>query len=119
MPELRQNLATREWVIIASERARRPNAYAEASDRIFTHERPEHESRCPFCIGNEELDLEICRYPEGSPQWDTRVVRNKYPALAEVGPLVRNFKGSNATLRGSATTRCWSNTPSTTPHSPS
>ncbi|MEI7643240.1 MAG: DUF4931 domain-containing protein [Chloroflexales bacterium] len=100
MPELRQNLATREWVIIASERARRPNVYAEASDRTFTHERPENDPRCPFCLGNEELDLEICRYPEGSSQWDTRVVRNKYPALAEVGPLVRNFNGVERYITG-------------------
>jgi UDPglucose--hexose-1-phosphate uridylyltransferase len=100
MPELRQNLATREWVIIASERARRPNAYAEAEGRVRTHERPEHSDTCPFCIGNEELDLEVCRDPEGSASWDTRVVRNKYPALAESGPLVRSFNGVERFITG-------------------
>lgn len=99
MPELRQNLATREWVIIASERARRPNAYAEAPDRVLTGSRPPHDPHCPFCIGNEELDLEVARYPmHGS--WHTRVVRNKYPALAEEGPIVRQFNGVERSITG-------------------
>ncbi len=99
MAELRQNLATREWVIIASERARRPNAYAEAADRARTHERPEHDPACPFCPGNEELDLEIDRAP-ATGHWSTRVVRNKYPALALDGPLTRAFDGVERSITG-------------------
>jgi UDPglucose--hexose-1-phosphate uridylyltransferase len=99
MAELRQNLATREWVIIASERARRPNAYAEAVDRPRTHERPEHDSACPFCVGNEELDLEVCRAP-GTGAWATRVVRNKYPALSLSGMVTRHFDGVERNITG-------------------
>lgn len=99
MPELRQNLATREWVIIASERARRPNAYAEAPDHKITSARPAHDPRCPFCPDNEELDLEICRLP-GTEPWRTRVVRNKYPALAMDGILARNFHGVERSITG-------------------
>ena len=99
MAELRQNLATREWVIIASERARRPNAYAETPNRIRTHERSEHDLTCPFCPGNEELDLEVCRTPLVGP-WATRVVRNKYPALALDGPLTRAFNGVERRITG-------------------
>lgn len=99
MAELRQNLATREWVIIASERARRPNAYAEAVDRPRTHERAEHDPQCPFCVGNEELDLEVCRDPETGP-WATRVVRNKYPALGLDGPIMRSFDGVERSITG-------------------
>ncbi|MBP1465446.1 DUF4931 domain-containing protein [Candidatus Chloroploca sp. M-50] len=99
MAELRQNIATREWVIIASERARRPNAYAEASNRVRTHERHEHDPACPFCVGNEELDLEVCRDPEDGP-WTTRVVRNKYPALAHDGSLARVFNGVERRITG-------------------
>ena len=99
MAELRQNLATREWVIIASERARRPNAYAEAIDRTHTHERPEHDASCPFCIGNEELDLELARDPAEGP-WQTRVVRNKYPALHLDGALTRSFDGVERSITG-------------------
>ncbi|RRR77791.1 MAG: DUF4931 domain-containing protein [Candidatus Viridilinea halotolerans] len=99
MAELRQNLATREWVIIASERARRPNAYAEAVDRLRIHERPEHDPACPFCVGNEELDLEVCRQPLTGP-WATRVVRNKYPALDLEGDVTRSFNGVERNITG-------------------
>ncbi len=99
MAELRQNLATREWVIIANERAHRPNAYAEAPGRLRTHERPEYESVCPFCLGNEELDLEVCRdAPTGL--WGTRVVRNKYPALDLESTLTRRFNGVERSMAG-------------------
>ncbi len=99
MAELRQNLATREWVIIASERARRPNAYAEAPDRVHTHERPEYDAACPFCPGNEELDLEVSRAPAEGP-WATRVVRNKYPALGLDGTITRAFNGVERRITG-------------------
>jgi UDPglucose--hexose-1-phosphate uridylyltransferase len=99
MAELRQNLATREWVIIASERARRPNAYVEASDRLRTHERPESDAACPFCPGNEELELEVDREPLEGP-WQTRVVRNKYPALHLDVPLQRHFNGVERSITG-------------------
>ncbi|NJN16335.1 MAG: HIT domain-containing protein [Oscillochloris sp.] len=99
MPELRQNLATREWVIIASERARRPNVYAEAPERLLSGNRPTFDPGCPFCPGNEELDLEVSRHPaEGS--WQARVVRNKYPALAEEGPVLRRNNGVVRTITG-------------------
>lgn len=98
MPELRQNLATREWVIIASERARRPNAYAEPPENARA-ERPAHDPACPFCPGNEELDLEVSRTPAGA-EWLTRVVRNKYPALAQEGPVLRRAAGVARTITG-------------------
>ncbi len=99
MPELRQNLATREWVIIASERAKRPNAFAGPAYRMLTNERNAHEAECPFCPGNEELDLEVDRYPEVG-DWQTRVVRNKFPALAEQGLLTRIFDGVQRRIAG-------------------
>jgi UDPglucose--hexose-1-phosphate uridylyltransferase len=99
MSELRQNIATREWVIIASERARRPNTFTETRHQPPTAERPPHDPQCPFCIGNEELDLEVDRYPPTGP-WQVRIVRNKYPALHEHGPVVRHFEGVRRTLSG-------------------
>jgi UDPglucose--hexose-1-phosphate uridylyltransferase len=99
MPELRQNLATREWVIIAGDRARRPNIYVETADRILTADRPCYDPQCPFCPANEEHELEICRMPtEGA--WQTRVVRNKYPALAVDAPLTRSFDGVMRSMAG-------------------
>lgn len=99
MPELRQNLATKEWVIIASERARRPNAYAEQRDHLPTEGRAAYDPNCPFCPGNEEHDLEVERRPAHGP-WQTRIVQNKYPALAVDGLLVRNFEGVQRQITG-------------------
>jgi UDPglucose--hexose-1-phosphate uridylyltransferase len=50
MPELRQNFFTKEWVIIATERAKRP-------EELATHRPaqtvPSFVETCPFCPGNE------------------------------------------------------------------
>ncbi|MFO7169345.1 MAG: DUF4931 domain-containing protein [Chloroflexota bacterium] len=98
MPELRQNLATREWVIIATERAKRPEQFAQPR-----HERvedlPPHDEHCPFCPGNEELDLERLRIPV-TGDWLLRVVGNRYPALRENGKVERQLDGVQRWLPG-------------------
>lgn len=92
MPELRQNIATKEWVIIATERARRPTQFAQ-NERPLTEARAEWSPECPFCPGNEEPQpIEQMRIPAGSP-WQVRVVLNKYPALALEGERERRFDG--------------------------
>ena len=81
MPEFRQNIATREWVIIATERAKRPEQFIKAAQESV-RDRPAHDPKCPFCPGNEELDLERLRLPEAE-HWQVRVVANRFPALQE------------------------------------
>jgi len=98
MPELRQNLATREWVIIATERARRPEQFVQPpKERV--EDRPLWAERCPFCPGNEELDLERLRLPEDG-DWLARVVGNRYPALRQEGDRARRFEGLNCAISG-------------------
>jgi UDPglucose--hexose-1-phosphate uridylyltransferase len=98
VPEIRQNIATREWVIIATERAKRPEQFVrEPRERIS--DRPPHDPSCPFCPGNEELDLERLRIPEQG-DWQTRVVGNRYPALQDRGALQPNFSSLGNTLAG-------------------
>jgi UDPglucose--hexose-1-phosphate uridylyltransferase len=97
MSELRKDIVTREWVIIAPERAdREPHRGLARSTKLDPQpgESTEHVS-CPFCPGREELEPEIWawRAPGGlpnSPQWDVRVVPNKYPALEMKGPASRH-----------------------------
>ena len=91
MSELRQNLATKEWVIIASERARRPHEFVEPG-RLMCGEGPTWEANCPFCPGNEEIDLEVARFPNGTP-WQVRIVGNRYPALTHAANLEREYSG--------------------------
>lgn len=98
MPELRQNIATKEWVVLATERAKRPEEFV-GPQRPLTGDRPEWEAGCPFCPGNEELDLEIMRIPEHGP-WQLRVVRNKYPALQLEGERMRTFEGVHRQITG-------------------
>jgi UDPglucose--hexose-1-phosphate uridylyltransferase len=83
-PELRKNLVTREWVIIAKGRGKRPSDFkgqAEQSGPV-----PEHDASCPFCPGNEAMTPpEVFAMRDGSPRdpssWRVRVVPNKFAAL--------------------------------------
>ena len=74
MSELRQNLATKEWVIIATERAKRPVEFAESSRKASCADAPSWDERCPFCPGNEEVDLEVMRVPSSGEPWRVRIV---------------------------------------------
>jgi UDPglucose--hexose-1-phosphate uridylyltransferase len=98
MSQIRQNMATKEWVIIATERARRPEEFVQ-KDKEKAEDRPFFAATCPFCPGNEELDLEQLRIP-GVGDWRVRVVRNKYPALHEAEPRVRAIDGVHRVLSG-------------------
>ena len=98
MPELRQNLATKEWVIIATERARRPEEFKAAASGLAVAP-PERDDTCPFCPGNEETDLHVMQLPEQGP-WRVRVVRNKYPALVADGERVRRVDGVHQQISG-------------------
>jgi UDPglucose--hexose-1-phosphate uridylyltransferase len=80
MPEIRHNVATGEWVIIAPDRAQRPGVFA-APGRAPTETCPTHVATCPFCLGNEaQTPPEVLRYPR-SGSWQVRVVPNKFAAL--------------------------------------
>ena len=100
MSIIRQDPTTKEWVIIAAERTRRPHEYSR-----LTHARPQpaETGSCPFCPGHEAATPEeVFRIPtlEGTG-WAVRVTSNKYPALGEVGgperreagPLFREMDG--------------------------
>ncbi len=99
MPELRQNLVTKEWVIIATERAKRPDHYIERHKRTTTELSPPLDEHCPFCPGNEEVELELERLPPIG-DWQTRVVRNRYPALSEEGEVIRSMNGMARRISG-------------------
>lgn len=79
MSELRYNAITRDWVIIATERAKRPQDLKRA-EKLPSE--PEYKKDCPFCAGNEgSLSDETCRLGD-KKSWRVRSVLNKYPALS-------------------------------------
>jgi UDPglucose--hexose-1-phosphate uridylyltransferase len=96
--ELRQNLATKEWVIIALERAKRPHEFVDAHHSDCA-DGPEWDPRCPFCPGNEEADLDVLRVPARDP-WRVRIVGNRYPALSVSGELQRQYIGLHRRISG-------------------
>ena len=96
--ELRQNPATKEWVIIAPLRAKRPQELATPT-RPLTAEGPAWEPGCPFCPGNEEPDWEILRIPE-QERWQLRVLRNKFPALQHEGEREFSSDGIHRRVSG-------------------
>lgn len=86
MSELRYNVATGDWVVIATERARRPDDYI-GSGRERTHQRADHSSSCPFCPGSEDhTERESLRYYSPRGGWQVRAFPNRYPAL-QAGPV--------------------------------
>jgi UDPglucose--hexose-1-phosphate uridylyltransferase len=78
--EIRQDPISGRWVIIAGNRAGRPEEFCRAPvTRV--------ELSCPFCRGHEDqAPPSLAWYgPDGSPgRWEVRVVPNKYPALTVV-----------------------------------
>lgn len=88
MTELRQNAITREWVIIAAERSRRPDEFR--GKPVYLETRPTYRPDCPFCLGNEDLTgPEVYRLCNDLG-WRVRAVLNKYPALSADGERLRN-----------------------------
>jgi UDPglucose--hexose-1-phosphate uridylyltransferase len=99
MPELRQNFVTKEWVIIATERAKRPE---EMVVRRPVKPVAAHVPTCPFCTGNEDkTPPEILRL-RGPHQadWTVRVVPNKFAALARDVQPERTIRRSRRTING-------------------
>jgi UDPglucose--hexose-1-phosphate uridylyltransferase len=80
MPELRQNFFTKEWVIIATERAKRPE---EMAVRRAVQPVPAFVESCPFCPGNEsKTPAEVLRFPANGMPWTVRVIPNQFAALS-------------------------------------
>jgi len=81
----RQNFFTKEWVIIATERAKRPEDLA--THRVVQPV-PAFLESCPFCSGNEsKTPPEVLRHPVSGQPWAVRVIPNKFAALSsEVQP---------------------------------
>ena len=99
MPELRKDPITGRWVIISTDRAKRPSDFAR--EPVVTRG-----GFCPFCYGNEDkTPPEIIAYrPDGSarntPGWTLRVVPNKFPALGIEGSLDKQGEGLYDKMNG-------------------
>jgi UDPglucose--hexose-1-phosphate uridylyltransferase len=99
VPELRRDPITGRWVIIATERAKRPSDFKP--DPTVPHG-----AFCPFCNGNEDrTPPEVLAYRPGAPRpdgpgWSVRVVPSKFPALMIEGALGREGEGLYDKMNG-------------------
>ena len=76
---MRQNPATKEWVIVATERAKRPEEFVTTARKPRV---PRFSKRCPFCPGHEDrTPPEIVSNRDSKGRWSMRVVPNRFPAL--------------------------------------
>jgi len=98
MSELRQNLITRDWVIIANERSKRPNQFAHNAD--IKQELPSYRADCPFCPGNEHDTAEEICFLGDRDSWTVRSVFNKYPAVSPQKDPIRTIQGSYRSISG-------------------
>jgi UDPglucose--hexose-1-phosphate uridylyltransferase len=99
MPELRKDPIHGMWVIISTERSRRPSDF-------MPEERRSIGGFCPLCEGNEDrTPPEILAFRNNgtapnSPGWSLRVVPNKFPALRIEGELIREGDGVYDKMNG-------------------
>lgn len=93
MREFRRDPIIGRWIIISTERAKRPFAvvkYKRENDDVET---------CPFCWGNEKFTPpEIVAYrppntQKDTPGWWVRTIPNKYPALRVEGKVIKSADG--------------------------
>ena len=79
MSEFRQNPITKNWVLIAPSRNKRPDQYKTYS--VMTGV-PEVDQACVFCPGNEDKNIELLSVPKGK-NWEIRIIPNKFAALEQ------------------------------------
>jgi UDPglucose--hexose-1-phosphate uridylyltransferase len=93
MPELRKDPITGRWVVVSTERQKRPNDFTLHRADVIGRE------HCPFCVGHEAMTPpEVLAYRQNgsapnAPGWDLRVVPNLFPALRVEGTLDRRGEG--------------------------
>jgi UDPglucose--hexose-1-phosphate uridylyltransferase len=98
MTELRKDPIVGRWVIISTERAKRPHEFPQEPA-------PRREGICPLCPGSERMTPpEILAYRPGGqpndPNWTLRVVSNKFPALRIEGDLGKAGDGIYDRMNG-------------------
>jgi len=99
MPELRRDPVVGRWVIISTERARRPSDFSSRPPAWKG-------GPCALCAGHESRTPEEvwALRPDGSapntPGWLARVVPNKFPALRIEGDLEPSGEGLYDRMNG-------------------
>ena len=100
VPELRRDPIIGRWVIISTERAKRP------SDLLVEKKAKSHGSFCPLCPGNEDktppevFAVREANTQDNMPGWSLRIVPNKFPALVTQGSVSKKGEGIYDKMNG-------------------
>jgi UDPglucose--hexose-1-phosphate uridylyltransferase len=100
MPELRKDPITGRWVVVSTDRQKRPNDFLLHQATVIGRD------HCPFCPGHETMTPpEVLAYRQhgsaaNGPGWDLRVVPNRFPALRVEGTLDRHGEGMFDRMNG-------------------
>ena len=83
MPELRTDWLTGRSVLIAENRALRPNDFAtEPAQSVDRLSQTRSQASCPFCAGNESrTPAAVYEKRDEEGNWQVRVVPNMFPAV--------------------------------------
>lgn len=99
MSELRKDPIVGRWVIISTERGKRPSDWANEPNI-------KGGGFCPFCPGNEDktppeiMAIRPISTERDIPGWNIRVVPNKFPALQIEGALQPKGEGNYDRMNG-------------------
>jgi UDPglucose--hexose-1-phosphate uridylyltransferase len=99
LPELRKDPIVGRWVIISTERGKRPTDFPSIT-------KAKESKLCPFCPSNEAStppEVYSIRDNGSSPNtagWSLRVVPNRYPALRIEGDINREGEGIYDKMNG-------------------
>ncbi len=97
MSELRFNFVTGDWVIIAPERAKRPEDFKSTKKQ---EELPDYIATCPLCAGNEDQTPPESFRIKKDGTWLVRVVPNKFAAVNHEESIVRQSTGAKKFMTG-------------------
>ncbi|HUX35736.1 MAG TPA: DUF4921 family protein [Candidatus Paceibacterota bacterium] len=88
MSELRQDLVSGDWIILSTERAKRPHDLLEKKKK----RRPTPISKCPFEDLQKSGNWPPIELQPGGKDWRIAIIQNKYPALKHANICATHFK---------------------------
>ncbi|KKS26273.1 MAG: Galactose-1-phosphate uridylyltransferase [Parcubacteria group bacterium GW2011_GWC2_42_6] len=93
--ELRFDLVSKDWVVIATGRSKRPENFAKQERR----KEESNKDDCPFCH-LETIGKILLEYRDKEGQWSVAVIPNKFPAFSFSHSLHERAEGPYSVMDG-------------------